>query len=130
MNVKNITKYLTLLLAIVVTAVGYANDSETAVVETAHTEISSHTYSTDIIESSSPIGEISLSHQAYAPHTIQLQSPAKRTSNAHKNNFEFIAAGKAINSHIENYIFKNSSAINTSFTKPEHRLIRLGKLII
>lgn len=129
MFVKRIAKYLTLLLAIVVTSIGYANNSESSIVETQHSEI--ETVDTDcILESSTQSGEISLSHQAYAPHTVQLQSTAKRTNNAHKHNFEFIAAGKAINSHIENYIFKKSSTISTSFTKSEHRLIRLGKLII
>jgi hypothetical protein len=127
--VKRIAKYLTLLLAIVVTAIGYANDSKVTIAEVEHNDVAIE-FCESFIESPMQSGEISLSHQVTAPHTIQIQGTAKRTSNAHKNNFEFIAAGRAINTCIENHIFKKSTTINTSFTKPEHRLIRLGKLII
>ena len=129
MVVKHIAKYITLLLAIVLTAVGYANDSKTSVVEIPQPEAATILCET-FVESPMQGGEISISHQVSAPHTIELQGTAKRTNNAHKNNFEFIAAGRALNTRIENYIFKKSSTINTSFTKPEHRLIGLGKLII
>ena len=129
MVVKKITKYLTLLLFVAITAIGYANNSERSAVETLPVEASTE-FSTTFIDSTAHSGDISLSRHISTPSTVQLQSVAKRTNNAHKHNFEFIAAGKAINACIENYIFKKSSTINTSFTKPEHRLIRLGKLII
>lgn len=127
--VKRIAKYLTLLLAIVVTAIGYANDGENTVAERLPAEASAE-FSTTFIDSTTHNSDISLSRQISLPSVLHLQGAAKRTSNAHKNNFEFIAAGKAINVCIENHIFKKSSTINTSFTKPEHKLIRLGKLII
>lgn len=127
--VKRIAKYLTLLLAIVVTAIGYANDGENTVAERLPAEASAE-FSTTFIDSTTHNSDISLSRQISSPSVLHLQGAAKRTSNAHKNNFEFIAAGKAINVCIENHIFKKSSTINTSFTKPEHKLIRLGKLII
>ena len=127
--VKRIAKYLTLLLAIVVTAIGYANDGEYTVAERLPAEASAE-FSTTFIDSTTHNSDISLSRQISSPSVLHLQGAAKRTSNAHKNNFEFIAAGKAINVCIENHIFKKSSTINTSFAKPEHKLIRLGKLII
>ena len=127
--VKRIAKYLTLLLAIVVTAIGYANDGENTVAERLPAEASAE-FSTTFIDSTTHNSDISLSPQISSPSVLHLHGAAKRTSNAHKNNFEFIAAGKAINVCIENHIFKKSSTINTSFTKPEHKLIRLGKLII
>lgn len=127
--VKRIAKYLTLLLAIVVTAIGYANDGENTVAERLPAEASAE-FSTTFIDSTTHISDISLSHQISSPSVLHLQGAARRTSNAHKNNFEYIASGKAINVCIENHIFKKSSTINTSFTKPEHKLIRLGKLII
>ncbi|MBR5822325.1 MAG: hypothetical protein IKY51_05730 [Alistipes sp.] len=127
--VKRIAKYLTLLLAIVVTAIGYANDGENTVAERLPAEASAE-FSTTFIDSTTHNSDISLSRQISSPSVLHLQGAAKRTSNAHKNNFEFIAAGKAINVCIENHIFKKSSTINTSFAKSEHKLIRLGKLII
>ena len=129
MVVKHIAKYITLLLAIILTAVGYANDSETSAVETPQQEAATMLCET-FVEAPMQGGEISISHQVSAPHTIQLQGTAKRTNNAHKNNHEFIAAGRALNTRIANHIFKKPSTINTSFTKSEHRLIRLGRLII
>lgn len=127
--VKRIAKYLTLLLAIVVTAIGYANDGENTVAERLPAEASAE-FLTTFIDSTTHNSDISLSRQISSPSVLHLQGAAKRTSNAHKNNFEYIASGKAINVCIENHIFKKSSTINTSFTKPEHKLIRLGKLII
>lgn len=129
MVVKHIAKYITLLLAIILTAVGYANDSETSAVETPQQEAATMLCET-FVEAPMQGGEISISHQVSTPHTIQLQGTAKRTNNAHKNNHEFIAASRALNTRIANHIFKKSSTINTSFTKSEHRLIRLGRLII
>ena len=129
MVVKKIAKYLSLLLFVAIATLGYANDGENSVAERLPAEASTE-FTTTFIDSTVHNGNISFSHHTSTPHTIQLQGATKRTSNAHKNNFEFIAAGKAINVCIENYIFKKSSTINTSFTKPEHKLIRLGKLII
>ena len=129
MFVKKIAKYLALLLFVVISAWGYDNNCENSVAERLPAEASTK-LNTTFIDSTVHNGEISFSRHISSPQTIQLQGATKRTSNAHRNNFEFIAAGKAINSCIENYIFKKSSTINTSFTKAEHRLIRLGKLII
>ena len=129
MLVKKIAKYLTLLLLVVIAALGYAYDRESLGAETLPTQASTE-LTTTFIDSSAHNGSIAVSHNTLTPHTIQLQGATKRTNNAHKNNFEYIAAGKAINVCIENYIFKKSATINTSFTKSGHRLIRLGKLII
>lgn len=129
MVVKKIAKYLTLLLFVAITAIGYASDAESSAVETLPVEASAE-FSTTFIDSTTHNSDISLSRQISSPSVLHLQGAAKRTSNAHKNNFEFIAAGKAINVCIENHIFKKSSTINTSFTKSRHRLIRLGRLII
>ena len=129
MIVKKIAKYLTLLLLIVIATLSNANEAESATREMLLTEALTE-FSTTSINAATDSGNIAATSYTVAPHTIQLTGTAKRTNNAHKHNFEFIAAGKAINACIENYIFKKSSTINTSFTKPEHRLIRLGKLII
>jgi hypothetical protein len=129
MVVKKIAKYLSLLLFVAIATLGYTNDGENSVAERPPAEASAE-FSTTFIDSTTHNSDISLSRQISSPSVLHLQGAAKRTSNAHKNNFEFIAAGKAINVCIENHIFKKSSTINTSFTKPEHKLIRLGKLII
>lgn len=129
MNVKKILKYLTLLLCVAIATLGYANNRESSAVNRLPAEASTE-FSTAFIDSMAYSGDISPASHISSPHTVQLTGAAKRTSNAHRNNFEYIASGKAINVCIENYIFKKSATINTSFTKPEHKLIRLGKLII
>ena len=129
MLVKKIAKYLTLLLLVVIAILGNVNEAESATREPLPTEALTE-FSTTSIDTTSDSGNITATSYTVTPHTIHLTGTAKRSNNAHRNNFEFIAAGKAINSHLENYIFKKSSTINTSFTKTEHRLIRLGKLII
>ena len=130
MVVKSITKYLTLLLVVVITAIGYAHDRDSAAVVATLPAEASTELSTAFINSTAYSGDISPASHISSPHTVQLTGAAKRTSNAHRNNFEYIASGKAINVCIENHIFKKYSTINTSFTKSGHRLIRLGKLII
>ena len=129
MIVKRIAKYLTLLLLVVIATLSNANEAESMATNGQPTEVVT-AFSTTSITPTTDSGNISSISHSVAPHTIQLTGTTKRTNNAHKHNFEFIATGKAINSSIENCIFKKSSTINTSFTKPEHRLIRLGKLII
>ena len=129
MIVKKIAKYLTLLLLIVIASLSNDNQTTSATHYDLPTQVVTE-FSTTSINAATDSGNLTATSYSVAPHPIQLTGTAKRTTNAHKNNFEFIAAGKAINTCIENHIFKKSSTINTSFTKPEHRLIRLGKLII
>lgn len=129
MIVKKIVKYLTLLLCVVIATLGYVNDAECAVADRLPVEASTE-FSTTYFDTTTHSGDISPASHICSPHTVQLTGAAKRTSNAHRHNFEYFASGKAINVCIENRIFKKSSTINTSFTKSEHRLFRLGKLII
>lgn len=129
MVVKKILKYLALLLCVAIATLGYANNTESSAVNRLPAEASTE-FSTAFINSTAYSGDISPASHISSPHTVQLTGAAKRTSNAHRNNFEYIASGKAINVCIENHIFKKYSTINTSFTKSGHRLIRLGKLII
>lgn len=129
MVVKSIAKYITLLLFVAISAIGYASNSETSVAKTEHSEVVTE-LSTTIIESAAQNVELSLSHQAPIPSTIQLHSATKRTSNAHKNNFEFTKSGKCFSTCIGGYIHQHQLSTRLSFTKSHHRLIGLGKLII
>ena len=129
MIVKKIAKFLALLLLIVIATLSNDNQRASMTSNSLQAEVVTE-FSTTTINPTAESGNISLISHSVAPHTIQLMGATKRTNNAHKHNFEFIATGKAINSHIENSLFKESLTINTSFTKSKHRLIRLGKLII
>lgn len=130
MVVKSITKYLTLLLFVVITAIGYAHDRDSAAVVATLPAKASTELSTAHIDYTAHNSDITLSRQVSSPSTIQLHSATKRTNNAHKNNFEFTKAGKFLNACIGGFIHQHDLTLHASFTKSNHRLIRLGKLII
>lgn len=130
MVVKSITKYLTLLLFVVITAIGHAHDRDSAAVVATLPAEASTELSTAHIDYTAHNSDITLSRQVSSPSTIQLHSATKRTNNAHKNNFEFTKSGKCFSTCIGNYIHQYQLTTHLSFTKSNHRLIRLGKLII
>lgn len=68
--------------------------------------------------------------QTVGVNLFRPQPTAKRTSNTHKNQYEFVRYGKVIN--IAGKYFKRTHhfKILNAFIKPGHRLISLGKLII
>lgn len=71
-----------------------------------------------------------LTQQTPGANMFRVPGTSQRTKTAHKNPFEFIKAGKIIQTGICNFIHKESLTVHSSFIKPAHRLISLGKLII
>lgn len=61
---------------------------------------------------------------------FRVQNATQRTTNVCKNNVEFIKTGKIFNRNIINLIQKKSLIEHSSFIKPIHRMISLGKLVI
>lgn len=62
---------------------------------------------------------------AFRPHPT-----AKRTGSEHKNNYEFVKAGKVINVGICNFVQRKPLNFLSIFIKSAYRLSCLGKLII
>jgi hypothetical protein len=85
---------------------------------TAHTDFSIFD---SALHSSRQVSPISTSH---------LQNSSQRANNGHKQNYTFIKAGKILNIGIINSIQNNSQTLYSYLTKPIHRLISFGKLII
>ena len=129
MIVKSIAKYLTLFLCVAIAVIGHVNDTDNSVVKTLPSKVSTELSITHI-DSATHSSDITLSHQVSSPSTIQLQGAAKRTNNAHKNNFEFTKAGKHLNTCIGGYIHQHDLTFDSSSTRSILRLIRLGRLII
>lgn len=74
--------------------------------------------------------DIYFQRQISSTTALRVQNATKRTSNANKNNLEFVKVGKIINTNILNLIHKKSLHQNISFIRPFHRMICLGKLVI
>lgn len=60
----------------------------------------------------------------------RVQSGARRTDNIQRNTFEFVKAGKLINSGIRCFMLRTSLSGNSSLSDPSRKLLFLGRLII
>ena len=70
------------------------------------------------------------SRQVSPVNTSSLQNISQRANNGHRQNYTFIKAGKILNTGVINSIYNNSQTYYSYLTKPTHRLISFGKLII
>ena len=70
------------------------------------------------------------SRQVSPVNTSSLQNISQRANNGHRQNYTFIKAGKILNTGVINSIYNNSQTYYSYLTKPIHRLISFGKLII
>ena len=58
------------------------------------------------------------------------QNSSQRANNGHRQSYTFVKAGKILNIGVINSIHNNSQTFYSYLTKPIHRLISFGKLII
>ena len=70
------------------------------------------------------------SRQVSPVNASSLQNISQRANNGHRQNYTFIKAGKILNTGVINSIYNKSQTLYSYFTKPIHRLISFGKLII
>lgn len=124
---RNILKYL--FLAIVAAVLGHADFSVISDIDATVEEssIQSALYETSISASDS---ELCLPRQVSFTNTIRLQSTARRTNCAQRNNLEFTKSGKIINAGQQYFIQRKSIIVHSSLIEPAHRLLYLGRLII
>ena len=81
-------------------------------------------------EFSAAESELCLPRQVSYANTHQVQSSARRTNGAQKNNVEFIRSGKVINAGIRYFIQNKSVIVHSRLTEPAALLLSLGRLII
>ena len=102
--------------------------------ESADTQIPVDDYASEVScyysDYSTADSDLYLPRRSSTANSFRLQSTAKRTNNAHKNNVEFVKVGKIVNIGTGSFILQESLNIRTFFTEPAQQLIRLGKLII
>jgi hypothetical protein len=126
--VKVLLRYLIPVILAAIALVGHNYSSDLSLMISSNddcdTELAS-SYSTSLFESDVLVHPNLTSHQAF-----RLQTTNKRPSNTYKNSLEFVKLGKRINTGVINLIQKKSLTSHSSFIKPYHRMICLGKLII
>ena len=69
------------------------------------------------------------SRQVSPVNASSLQNTSQRANSGHRQ-YTFIKAGKILNTGVINSIYNNSQTYYSYLTKPTHRLISFGKLII
>lgn len=79
---------------------------------------------------SDPESELCLPRQVSSANFHRVQSTARRTGGACRNNIEFIKAGKMVNADIKYSVQIKDIIIHSSLIEPAHRLLCLGRLII
>lgn len=89
MIVKKIAKYLILLLLVVIATLSNVNEAESTTREMLPTEALTE-FSTTSIDTTSDSGNITAPSYTVTPHTVHLTGTAKRSNNAHRNNFEIL----------------------------------------
>ena len=125
---KKIVKYL-IIAIIAIAFFGGTNKSDSAIAENSIEDLTIEFVTTDtnfsIFDSA-----LHSSRQVSPVNTSSLQNTSQRANNGHRQNYTFIKAGKILNTGVINSIHNNSQTLYSYLTKPIHRLISFGKLII
>ena len=125
---KNFIKYL-IPIIIAFAFIDGMGKSDSAIAENSIEDLTTEFVKTDtdfsIFDSA-----LHNSRQISSVGAPNIKSTSQRTNNAHKNNFTFVKAGKILNIGVINSIQNNSQTLYSYLTKPIHRLISFGKLII
>lgn len=125
---KNLLKFLIAIIFTVVFIDGI-DKSDSVILTNSVQEITTEVEAFYSDYSSSNL-DIYIPRRVSSTNVLQLQNTPKRANTTHRHNFEFMKAGKVISLETSNFIQKKSQIIHSSFTKPVHRLISFGKLII
>ena len=127
-GVKSFIKYL-IPIIIAFAFIDGLGKSNSAIVENSIEDLTIEFVTTDtnfsIFDSA-----LHSSRQVSPVNTSYVQNISQRANNEHRQNYTFIKAGKILNTGVINSIYNNSQTLYSYFTKPIHRLISFGKLII
>lgn len=127
--VNKLLTYLFLVILAGITFICGANVSDSTETKSLDSNV--------IIESASYISDscvsdahLYLSKQTSGTNVFRVPSKFQRTNTLHKNPFEFIKVSKLISTGIRNFIDKKTLIVYSTFIKPAHRLVSLGKFLI
>lgn len=125
------TKFIKYLIVIIfaIAFFGGTNKSDSTIVENSIENLTTE-FVTVHIDFSIFDSALHSSRQVSPVNTSTLQNTSQRANNGHRQNYTFIKAGKILNTGVINSIYNNSQTYYSYLTKPTHRLISFGKLII
>ncbi len=125
---KSLIKYL-ILIIIAFAFIDGMSKSDSAIVENSIKDLTTEFVTPDtnfsIFDSA-----LHTSRQVSPVNYSTIQNSSQRANNGHKQTYTFVKAGKILNTGTINSIHNNSQTLYSYLTKPIHRLISFGKLII
>lgn len=126
---KELLKYLFPVLLAAITFISGADESVATDSRSAADDAIAPTasYASD---SWAPDASLNLPEEFSGTHAFRLPSASQRTKTAQKHASGFLRASKLTATGIRHFIDKTSLTVHSSFIKPDHLLISLGKLLI
>ena len=125
---SNLLKYL-IPIIIAIAFIDGVDNSDSVVLTDSVQDVSTEVEAFYSDYSSSDL-DVYISRRISSTNVLRLQNTPTRANTTHRHNFEFMKAGKVVSIETSNFIQKKSQIIHSSFTKPVHRLISIGKLVI
>ena len=125
---SNLLKYL-IPIIIAIAFIDGVDKSDSVVLTDSVQDVSTEVEAFYSDYSSSDL-DIYIPRRVSSTNVLRLQNTPKRANTTHRQNFKFMKAGKVVSIETSNFIQKKSQIIHSSFTKPVHRLISIGKLVI
>ena len=127
--IKNLLRFITPIIILAIALTIGTNNSKSIVLEESIDNSMSQIDATYIKPATIDF-ELFFPRQISSTNILRLQNTAKRINSTQKNNITPFNSSRIENLGIKNFINEKSSIIHSSFIKPFHRLICLGKLII
>lgn len=129
-TVKNILKYFIPFVIVAITFIISSAGKSDFINQESQTDISYSDFDVHYFDYDTPNADLNLPRQISGISSIhRTPNVSKRSSNWHKNNFEFVKIGKVVCACICNFFQKESLNYHHCFVKSASWLI-LGKLII
>lgn len=127
--IKNLLRFITPIIILAIALTIGTNNSKSIVLEESIDNSMSQIDAT-YIEPATIDFELFFPRQISSTNILRLQNTTKRINSTQKNNLTHFNSSQIENLRIKNFTNEKSSIIHSSFIKPFHRLICLGKLII
>lgn len=127
--IKNLLRFITPIIILAIALTIGTNNSKSIVLEESIDNSMSQIDATYIKPTTIDF-ELFFPRQISSTNILRLQNTTKRINSTQKNNITHFNSSRIENLRIKNFTNEKSSIIHSSFIKPFHRLICLGKLII
>ncbi|MBE6318502.1 MAG: hypothetical protein E7081_05970 [Bacteroidales bacterium] len=126
---KNLLRFIIPIIALFAITCGI-NKSESVITEQEITDNLTIQIDTSYTEPATLNFDLLFPRQISSTNLLRIQNSTNRTNNANKKNFKYFNFIRVEYLGIKNIFNEKQLIIHSSFIKPFHRLICLGKLVI